>query len=92
MEFINTPSNELINNKEEVIKHLTKMAYALTSESLAEAAEVFEQSDIWKKSIKLRLWVQDKWINVSRVKSLFSLTFIFTKSCLLWPEKGQFCQ
>ena len=62
-----TPSNDLEQHTDELIKHLKNMQYSLTEESLSVAALVFEQSRVWQNSEKFRTWFQTKWLPIAKV-------------------------
>ena len=75
MEFITTQSNDVQEYTDEIIGYLRGMQYSLTEDSLSQAAGLFEGSDVWQNSDKLRRWFQGKWLHLAKVMLfLFYLT------------------
>ncbi|XP_057307938.1 uncharacterized protein LOC130645843 isoform X2 [Hydractinia symbiolongicarpus] len=66
MNFLNTPSNELADQAEEVMAFLRNMAYSTTEDSLTIAAALFEGSSAWNNSSKLRTWFQTTWLHMAK--------------------------
>ena len=76
MEFVATPSNELMSHEEEILGYLRAMQYSLTEESLTHAAGLFESSDVWRCNSKLKKWFQEKWLVLAKVRIVVEVAMV----------------
>lgn len=88
LQFLNTPSNELTEHKDEIMGFLRNMADAYSEDSLAVTASALEESNIWHNSVKLRTWFQAEWLPIAKV-FFFILLYVkiytfFNNFCSIW--------
>ena len=70
LQFVQTPSNDVVEYSEEIMTFLKNMMFSFTEDTLTVAASVLESSTVWQNSLNLRDWFQSSWLLNAKVNAL----------------------